>query len=466
MDKDTICAISSSPGNGAIAIIRLSGDDAVNICDGIFYSKSGIKIIDQKTNTIQLGKIKSNNKIIDEVLISLFKLPNSYTGEDIVEISCHGSSYIQQKILQLLIHNGARIAKPGEFTLRAFMNRKMDLSQAEAVADLIASTSKASHSLAINQMRGGFSSEINKLRNQLLQFVSLIELELDFSEEDVEFADRKKLSVLISDIKKLVEHLIKSFELGNVIKNGIPITIIGEPNVGKSTLLNILLNENKAIVSEIPGTTRDIIEDVINIDGYNFRFIDTAGIRQTTDEIETLGIKKTFEKIGQASIVLFLVDAIDSSNIINQKISELKKSLISNKTIIVIVNKTDLIKDKEINKFSKEHFPSLDKNDALIYISAKNKTNIKLLTDKLIDLLNLPSLNEEHVVVTNLRHYEALLKVAQGIERILNGLKNQISNDFLAQDVREVLHYLGEITGEVTNDEILGNIFSNFCIGK
>ena len=463
IDESTICAISTAPGTGAIAIIRLSGSEAVNICDKLFVpAKKGNNLLQQKGNTVHFGTISDNNKIIDEVLVSIFKNPHSYTGEDLVEVACHGSLYIQQKILQLFINNGVRLAKPGEFTMRAFFNGKMDLSQAEAVADLIASTTEASHKVAVQQMRGGFSNEIKILRDRLLKFISLIELELDFSEEDVEFADRKDLKKLVNEIKALISRLINSFELGNVIKNGVPVAIVGNPNVGKSTLLNILLNENRAIVSEIPGTTRDVIEDTININGISFRFIDTAGLHETQDKIETLGIEKTYEKINIASIVLLLVDAQDEIKNIEYQISNIKK-IINDKKFIVIVNKTDKLNDSEL----KTKINSLKNNDySLIDISAINNINIDTLTNELIKTVNLSSLNANDVIVTNARHYEALVKAKENILRVIQGLDDNISGDFIAMDIRQVLHYLGEITGEITTDEVLGNIFKNFCIGK
>ena len=463
IDESTICAISTAPGNGAIAIIRLSGNKSINICDKLFVpAKKKAKLIQQNANTVHFGTINDNNKIIDEVLVSIFKNPHSYTGEDLVEVACHGSLYIQQKILQLFITNGARLAKPGEFTMRAFFNGKMDLSQAEAVADLIASTTEASHKVAINQMRGGFSNEIKILRDQLVKFTSLIELELDFSEEDVEFADRNDLKKLVNEIETLLSHLINSFELGNVIKNGVPVAIVGNPNVGKSTLLNILLNENRAIVSEIPGTTRDVIEDTININGISFRFIDTAGLRETHDKIETLGIEKTYQKINLASIVLLLVDAQDKSEDIEYQINNIKK-IIDDKKFIVIVNKMDKLNNTELN--TKIDFLK-DKDYSLINISAKNNFNIDTLTNELIKTVNFSSLNANDVIVTNARHYEALLKAKENILRVIKGLNDNISGDFIAMDIRQVLHYLGTITGEITTDEVLGNIFKNFCIGK
>jgi len=468
-DNSTICAMATPPGKGPISLIRLSGKEAISICSKVFHPvHKKKKLADQKTYTIHYGILKDKNKIIDQVLVSIFKAPHSYTGEDLIEVSCHGAEYIQQQILQLFIKNGARLAKPGEFTLRAFLNGKMDLSQAEAVADLIASSSEASHKVAMQQMRGGFSNEIKKLREQLINFKSLIELELDFSEEDLEFADRDELKKLVIKIQQLIDRLVRSFDLGNVIKNGVPVAIVGDINVGKSTLLNTLLNEEKAIVSEIPGTTRDVIEDVISIKGFAYRFIDTAGLRDTTDKIEALGIEKTHQKIHQASIVLLLVDVRDPVEDINQSIKSLKKQISGNKKhLIVVMNKIDL--EKKINlkiKQDRKCYPSLSTEDSLIKISAKKAENISSLTNELLRAIKLTSIGEHDIIITNVRHYEALVKSGEAIKRVLDGLENNISGDFLSMDIREVLHYLGEITGEITTDEILGNIFSKFCIGK
>jgi len=453
--KDTIVAIATASGTGAVAIVRLSGKKAIEITEKVFFTKKAKKLSEQKAYTIHYGEIIDNEQIIDDVLVSLFKSPHSYTGENSVEISCHGSVHIQQKILELLLRNGARLAEPGEFTLRAFLNGKLDLSQAEAVADLIASTSDASHRIAIQQIRGGFSNEISNLRNQLVNFISLIELELDFSDEDVEFADRKELKNLITEIKNHVSKLIKSFKLGNVIKNGIPVAIIGEPNVGKSTLLNLLLNEEKAIVSDIAGTTRDSIEDIISINGITFRFIDTAGIRETTDTIENLGIKRTFEKIEKAEIVLLMLDANDKNAV--QKIIDIK-SKTENKQLIIVVNKIDTNSDLK-------YFESIKKLTP-IFISAKYKNNTNQLIDELLKSINYSSINKGDTIITNARHYEALQKAHISILRVIEGLKTQISGDFLAQDIREIMNYLGEISGEITDNEVLGNIFEKFCIGK
>jgi tRNA modification GTPase len=461
INNDIICAISTAQGNGAIAVVRLSGNESIALCDKVFKSPNNKRLIDQKANTIHFGTIVDGDKIIDEVVVSIFKNPRSYTGEDIVEISCHGSVFIQQQILQLLTRTGARLAKPGEFTLRAFINGKMDLSQAEAVADLIASSSASSHKVAMQQMRGGFSSEIANLRDRLLHFISLLELELDFSEEDVEFADRTQLNDLLSNIKTLIDKLIKSFDLGNVIKNGIPVAIVGHTNVGKSTLLNKILNEEKAIVSEIAGTTRDVIEDVINIEGVAFRFIDTAGIRETTDTIENIGIERTYERISKASIVLLLVDATESKNDIEKEILKVKEKLGAiDKKLIVVINKVDISN----HNIELQHLLNVD--DATIKISAKTGENIDELVKELLSVVNLTALDQNDVIVTNARHFEALESASIALQRSIDGVNSGISGDFLAQDIRETLHYLGEITGEITTDEVLGNIFKNFCIGK
>lgn len=461
--EDTIFALATPIGISAISVIRLSGNKALSIGDSIFKPfKKGIKISEAATHTIHLGTLLSDNKeIIDEVLISVFKSPKSYTGEDMIEISCHGSIYIQQKILQLLVAQGARLAKHGEYTLRAFLNKKMDLSQAEGIADLIASNSDSSHKLALQQMRGGFSNQINELRKQLLDFSSLIELELDFSEEDVQFASREKLSNLLNNITKEINTLISSFSLGNVLKNGIPVAIIGKPNVGKSTLLNALLNDERAIVSEIPGTTRDVIEDTIVIDGISFRFIDTAGLRShTNDEIESIGIAKTYQKIEQANIILYVFDVSHSTlNEINNDISEfLEKIENKNKHLIVIANKTDQLIE------TPQGFKNLVELET-IFVSAKRKENINLIAETLIKKVESQT-NFNNIIVSNTRHYEALINTLKSIEVIQNGINNKLSPDLYTTDIRAALHYLGEITGNITSEDILDNIFSSFCIGK
>lgn len=466
---DTIVALASPAGAGAIAVIRVSGPEAIAICSPLFKSIHGKVLSEQKTHTIHLGNIIDGERVLDEVLVSLFKGTNSYTGEPTVEISCHGSNYIQQEIIQLLLRKGCRAAQAGEFTLRSFINGKMDLSQAEAVADLIASDNEASHQIAMQQMRGGFSNEIAQLRQELLNFASLIELELDFSEEDVEFADRTQFKELVARITKVLKRLIDSFATGNVIKNGIPVAIVGEPNVGKSTLLNALLNEERAIVSDIAGTTRDTIEDELTIGGIGFRFIDTAGIRETKDVIEGLGIQKTFEKIGQAQVVIYLFSASLSSfqaslpegESISSIVTEIEK--IKNqfplKPLVIVANKVDQLQESEI--------ANLQSNiENLHILSAKNGIGVDALKAKLLDFVNTGALRNDETIVTNSRHYDALLKALEEIEKVQYGLDTDLSGDLMAIDIRQALYHFGEITGQVTNDELLGNIFANFCIGK
>ena len=463
IDQLTICAISTSPGMGAIAVIRLSGSEAIQITDKVFVSATkGKKLVDQKPNTLHYGSIFNGKTLIDEVVVALFRAPHSFTGEDTVEISCHGSVFIQQTLLQLLVENGARLAKPGEFTQRAFLNGKMDLSQAEAVADLIAASSKAAHGVALNQMRGGVSNEIKSLRSQLLTFTSLVELELDFSEEDVEFANRKELLELSNGIHQLINKLAKTFQYGNALKNGIPVAIIGDANVGKSTLLNTLLNEERAIVSDIAGTTRDVIEDVVIIDGIQFRFIDTAGIRTTTDTIETLGIERTYAKLAQADIVLTLIDASRPFNEIIMFLTSMSEKLHLKKSALVI-NKIDIANQEDVEELIRMgndmEFPTLP-------ISAKNHDNVNRLIAFLTNSVQTNGYSENDVIITNVRHYESLTSAGKAIERVIDGLNIGISGDFLSQDIRECLYFLGEITGEISTDEVLGNIFKNFCIGK
>ena len=419
---------------------------------------------EQQPNTIHFGTIQIGEEVVDEVLVSLFRAPHSYTGEDSVEISCHGSPYIQQRILELLVSHGAEPARPGEFTQRAFLNGKMDLSQAEAVADLIAAESEGAHRVAMQQLRGGFSDRLRSLREQLLHFISMIELELDFSEEDVEFADRSRLVKLVDQISGLIDELINSFHLGNVLKNGVPVAIIGRPNVGKSTLLNAILKEERAIVSEIEGTTRDSIEDTINLEGINFRFIDTAGIRETADTIENLGIRRTYQKIEQASVVLLLTEADDDPLIIQKSIEAIRHQLKGGKQLVVVLNKSDRVPEEQQKTLQKKI--SLRENERIISISAEQGKNIDALTGMLLEIVNLGSIKHQDVVISNIRHYNALKSASQSLSRVSEGLTSALPTDLLAQDIREVLHYLGEITGEVTTDEILGNIFKNFCIGK
>lgn len=461
ISNDNIIALATPSGAGAIAVIRISGKDAITICDAHFKSVSGKKLINQATHTIHLGHIVKDDKDLDEVLVSVFKNPNSYTGENVIEISCHGSPYIQQEIIQLFLRQGCRVANPGEFTLRAFLNGKLDLSQAEAVADLIASDNEASHQIAMQQMRGGFSNEIKSLRDELLNFASLIELELDFAEEDVEFANRDQFRDLIQRIVKVLKHLIDSFAIGNVIKNGIPVAIVGEPNVGKSTLLNALLNEEKAIVSDIAGTTRDAIEDELNIGGVGFRFIDTAGIRETEDVVESIGIKKTFEKITQSQVVIYLFDAslVTSDNIdaINVEIRSIQNKF-PDKPLVVVANKID--------KADKDVIESGFKYDNLLLLSAKNNIGVEALKDTLLQFVNTGALRNNETIITNSRHYDALLKALEEIQKVQSGMDMNLSGDLLAIDIRQALYHFGEITGEITSDDLLGNIFANFCIGK
>ncbi len=457
MHDETIVALATPAGAGAIAIIRLSGNNAITIASEIFTSVSGKVLKEQKTHTVHLGHVKDEDRVIDEVLATIFKNPNSYTGEDVVEFSCHGSNYIQQEIIQLCLRRGARMAQAGEFTLRAFLNGKMDLSQAEAVADLIASDSQASHQLAIQQMRGGFSSEIKKLREELLNFASLIELELDFAEEDVEFANRDEFQKLITRITRVLKSLIDSFATGNVLKNGIPVAIVGEPNVGKSTLLNALLNEERAIVSDIAGTTRDTIEDEIVIGGIGFRFIDTAGIRETTDTIEGLGIKKTFEKMEQAQVVIYLFDATEQKD--HSTEIEQVKNKYPQKPLVIIANKVDQVSEPEISNLTTQI-------SNLSLLSAKTGQGVEELKNTLLNFVNTGALRNNETIVTNTRHYDALLKALEEILKVQEGIDSGLSGDLLAIDIRQALYYFGEITGEISNDELLGNIFANFCIGK
>jgi tRNA modification GTPase len=453
--QNTICAIASPAGSGAIAVIRLSGPNSFAIVQSIFKSKTQQIIQNQKSHSILFGEIVYNKSVIDEVLISIFKNPHSYTGEDAIEISCHGSIYVQQKILEILIKKGAQLAQAGEFTQRAFLNGKMDLAQAEGVADLIASESEAMHKISIQQLKGGFSSALNLLRKQMLDFSALIELELDFSEEDVEFANRTDLQKLINKLNSEIKKLINSFSYGNAIKNGIPIAIVGRPNAGKSTLLNTLLNEERAIVSEIAGTTRDTIEELLSINGFQFRFIDTAGLRTTTDQIEKIGVERTLEKINKSSIYLYLFDINQLSPF--ELLKDLKQL---NQEIprIIIANKTDLIGNDKILEFQK-----LDID--ILFISAKNQDSLEELKTYLLNFVNSKT-NNSDIIISNIRHFEALTKANEAIERVNNGIKNNLPTDLLAMDMRDAVHFIGEITGEISNNELLGHIFKNFCIGK
>jgi len=460
--NDTICALSTPPGMGAIAVIRLSGPRAFSISALFFKSRNTKQTVEQfSSHTAHFGSFATENELIDEVVLTVFRNPHSYTGDDIVEISCHGSDYIQQRILEVLIDAGARMAMAGEFTLRAFLNGRLDLSQAEAVADLISSRSKVAHDLALSQMRGGFSQKIKDMRSQLLDLASLLELELDFSEEDVEFADRAKLKGLIHGIIAEMSSLASSFSLGNVIKKGIPVAIIGKPNVGKSTLLNALLNEERAIVSDIPGTTRDTIEDTFTINGITFRFIDTAGLRShTTDTIETIGISRTYEKIKEASAILYLFDI---STITVDEIDELRLEFRDHiddpeKHFLLIGNKTDLMVE------APQHITALFDLET-IFISAKRKENINLIIERLLSTAKTANIGDQ-AIVSNARHYQSINSTLTALNEAARGLDSNIPTDLIATDIRSALHHLGEITGEVTTEDILGNIFGKFCIGK
>ena len=469
MNEETIIALATANGTGAIAILRLSGPNAIAMVDAQFKPKNKNKVLkNQKTHTLHLGEIVDEHRVLDEVLVTVFKNPNSYTGEDVIEISCHGSSFIQQEILQLFLQKGCRMADNGEFTMRAFLNGKMDLSQAEAVADVIASNSAASHQMAIQQMRGGITNELKELRGKLLDFAALIELELDFSGEDVEFADRTKFKELVAKITFVLKRLIDSFAFGNAMKNGIPVAIIGEPNVGKSTLLNALLNEEKAIVSDIAGTTRDAIEDEIAIDGVLFRFIDTAGIRETQDIVETIGIQKAYEKADKAQLVIFLLDSekfkVESSTFKHEieKITE----RFAHKRVLIVANKIDKLSQGEINTLTSNSALKIQ-NSKLILLSAKQQIGVEDLKNELTSLVNIGALSNNETIVTNSRHFEALSNALQAITSVQQGIDIEISTDLFAIDIRECLRNLGAITGDYDVDkDILGHIFSNFCIGK
>ncbi|MBT3244287.1 MAG: tRNA uridine-5-carboxymethylaminomethyl(34) synthesis GTPase MnmE [Bacteroidetes bacterium] len=510
---NTIVAIASAPGMGAIALIRVSGEDAVRIVGRIVLRTSpgsgvrgpgseerspgsrekgpGSEVQGPESGErgpqspvpsplsplppwrVQFSYIVDGDRVLDEVLLTYFKAPRSYTGEDLIEISCHGSEYIQQEILHLLIRNGARMASPGEFTQRAFLNGKLDLSQAEAVSDLIASSSKASHQLAMDQMRGGFSGEINDLRSRLLDLVSLVELELDFAEEDVEFADRSQLSGIVEEISEKVDSLTRSFHLGNVLKNGVPVAIVGETNVGKSTLLNALLKEDRAIVSEIPGTTRDTIEDTIQIEGILFRFIDTAGLRHTEDSIETIGIERSYQQMEKARVIILVTDPTAPEEESLEWVKAVTKRIRDDQSLIVVVNKGDLVEGPGSGvrgPQSRVQSPQSDVrgpgSDSRLILSAKDGVGLVELEEVLLNFVTLRSFEDHDVIVTNARHYDALVRVQESVVRVRGGLETGLSGDFLSQDIREILHFLGEITGEISTDEILGNIFGKFCIGK
>ena len=454
---DTIVALATPPGVGAIGVIRLSGSQSITIADEVFFGKN---LKNQESHTAHFGTIRDGKNIIDEALLTIFKGTKSYTGEEVVEVSCHGSDYILQKVIQLFIKKGARIAQPGEFTLRAFLNGKMDLSQAEAVADLIASNSEGAHSIAMNQMRGGISNEIEKLREELINFASLIELELDFGEEDVEFADRKDLKKLVKKIHSFLHSLIHSFDLGNAIKNGITTVIAGRPNAGKSTLLNSLLNEERAIVSDIAGTTRDTIEEVLNIQGISFRLVDTAGIRDAQDQIEAIGVEKTLEKVAQATLLIYVFDVTDLKPIDVQK--DIEKLQREGMKILVVCNKMDFYPNFQHQEIE----ALLSKDTKVITASAKNGMNIPFLKEQLYTTAISGELNLQSTVVSNSRHYEALQKTNEALQAVLIGLDSSLTGDFLAMDIRRALSHLGEITGQVDVEDLLGNIFSKFCIGK
>lgn len=472
--SDTIIALATPSGIGAIGVIRLSGPDAISLVNEVFGGKD---LSIQHSHTIHFGTIKDGKQVLDEVLVSIFIGPKSYTRENVVEISTHGSAFIIESIIKLLIRKGARPANPGEFTLRAFLNGQLDLSQAEAVADLIASNSQASHQVAMQQMRGGFSGELQHLRDQLIHFASMIELELDFGEEDVEFANRDDLKGLIYQIQRILHRLIQSFEQGNVMKNGVPVVIAGKPNVGKSTLLNALLNEERAIVSEIAGTTRDTVEDHMIIGGINFRFIDTAGIRDTEDIIEAKGVERTHEKIKQAKLIIYLVDP---EQVVEEILEQMKYLESLGIPFLTVVNKQDLVTSEFKDQLLVISYHPIaiglsvasnpgnrqQATDNILYISAKNKTGIEELKSEILRKVNLHSINTDDVLVSNIRHLEALQKTEESLKRVLQNIDQPITSDFLASDIKQALYYLGEITGQVTTDDLLETIFSKFCIGK
>lgn len=463
---DTTIAAPATGSGGAISIIRVSGPDTFVLCDKLFRPVDKTLSIGTAAGfSILYGEIVENGKTIDEVLVTVFRAPHSYSGEDSVEISCHASPYIQQKIMELLVNAGVKAAAPGEFTQRAFLNGRIDLSQAEAVADVISSQSEASHRLAMHQLRGGFSGDIRKLRNELLNFASLVELELDFSEEDVEFADRSSLRRTVESVKKYTDNLASSFRLGNAIKNGLPVAIVGKPNAGKSTLLNSILNDDRAIVSDIPGTTRDVIEDTIIIDGILYRFIDTAGLRETADIIENLGIRKTYQKIGQAMVIMLVTEASDGAGIILQSARSIREQIKGeDKKLIIVVNKSDLEGEKELAAI--EALLKKESADNFIMMSATNREDITRLNNILGTVTGIRLLDDTSMIVTNIRHWEALTRSSESLARVIEGIEGDIPQDLVAMDLRQAIHFLGEIIGEITADDILANIFKNFCIGK
>lgn len=454
MHQDTIIALATAQGIGAISVIRLSGKQAIKAVNQVFHGKDLEK---QATHTLHFGTIRDGNEIIDEVVVSLFVEPKSFTGENVVEISCHGSPYIVKRIFQLFINQGVRLAKAGEFTQRAFLNGKFDLAQAEAVADLIAADSEAAHKAAMYQMRGGFSQKIKELREKLIHFASLIELELDFGEEDVEFADREDLRVLVKEILTVIQALIQSFSLGNVIKNGVPTVIAGKPNAGKSTLLNALLNEERAIVSEIAGTTRDVIEDEIVIEGMVFRFIDTAGLRETEDKIEKIGVQRSYEKIKSASLLLYVFDLTEIKTPQDYE-QELADAQYFGIPYIMVGNKVEYASDMVWSTLSS--YPEVE------LISAKNKEGLENLKQHILKIVQGENFSTGDTLITNTRHYESLLQTKNALDNVLAGLNRGVTGDFLAMDIRQALYHLGEITGQITTDDLLANIFSKFCIGK
>ena len=460
LNRDTIVAVSTPHGMGGIAVVRVSGKDAVAL---MAKRWQGAELQSMATHTAHLGKIvDTHGELLDEVVLTLYRAPHSFTGEDVVEVACHGSVWIQRQIVNTLIEAGCRAATGGEFTQRAFANGKMDLSQAEAIADVIASGSRAAHRVAMNQMRGAFGRELSVLRSQLLQFVSLIELELDFSEEDVSFADRSKLIDLATNIHRVITRLADSFQAGNAIKHGVPVAIVGASNAGKSTLLNGLLRDDRALVSDIAGTTRDVIEDTMVLGGVQFRFIDTAGIRESADVIENMGIERSFQKMDEAQIVLWVIDATAALGEVDKFVPMIAEHC-HDKQLIAVVNKTDVADGEPVAEALQGRLPE---GAAVMPISAKNQADVERLEQLIVERAMLPEVDNEALIVTNARHYEALVRAGEAIARTIEGLQGGVSGDFVSQDIRECMHYLGEITGEITTDDILGQIFSHFCIGK